>query len=152
MIHPLPSYLASHHWPLFSSLLDSLTTLLFLQAARHTPTSGPLHLLFPLPEMSSPDTFTVPSLPSFSLQLTYHLHSEAFARYPPPPSDTVYFLFIYLFNVCPSHHNGSSWNTETSIYFSLSAPCTCPAPSTGLPYNSDSHIWKEAVQPQLEEW
>lgn len=50
MIRPLPSS-PIHLPPLLPahSSPDSLDTLLFLQPARHAPTSGPLHLLFPLP-------------------------------------------------------------------------------------------------------
>lgn len=44
-----------------------------------TPTSGPLHLLFPLPGMLfAPDTYAVQFPPSFRSQLWYHLIRQAF--------------------------------------------------------------------------
>lgn len=76
---------------------------------------------------SSPDTCVVPSLPHFSFQLMstqWPLQSTTCSQSTSPLHShllTMYILLIYLFNVCPTHHNGSSLNMGIFVYFSLSA-------------------------------
>lgn len=50
--------------PLTPPAPATLSFLLLLEHARHTPTSRPLHWQFPLPEMLSPDIHTAPYLTS----------------------------------------------------------------------------------------
>ena len=112
---------------------DSLTSLWFLQPARQAPTSGLLHLLFPLHENIFP-RHLCGSLPP-PLQLSAHVNSVAFAEYhvfpihlatPFSPSHNVYST--YLFVQHPSHP--PQWQLLEHGDFCLLFT-VCPAPGMG---------------------
>lgn len=66
VLSPLWSFLPPTSFPLTHSAPASPVPLLILKHARHAPTSGPLHLLFPLPAIVFPQlhTWLTHSLPS----------------------------------------------------------------------------------------
>lgn len=76
---PLPSLALSPPQQLCSS---TLTSLQLFQHLRPPPTSGPLHVLLPLPPHSTPVTHMVSALISFRSLLKCYLLSETFSDHP----------------------------------------------------------------------
>ena len=89
--YPL-SFLISHHFPLHHSLLDTRTSLLFFDQTTLCPTSGPLHLLFPVPGMLFP--------------MACSLGYSSSPYHPRPWQPPIYFMSLCLCLHWAFHING----------------------------------------------